>query len=239
MSKITVEQIQEELQKDNWKLLSTTYKNLQEELIFECNNGHRVYSSWEKIRKARSCPSCKQNVYTQMSSKPPQKKNGVKRLIALDQATYITGYSVFDDDQLVYAGTFETNAESEIARLAEIKNWFTNMLVNWKSDMVALEGIQYQAQIGVTTFETLARLQGILWVAAYENKNEVHICHTATWRAHSDIKGKTRNDKKRSASLRVKELYDRHFPIDAEEAILIGRYAAETFGKQTEIISWE
>ena len=239
MSKITIEQIQEELKQDGWKLLSTSYKNLQEELVFECNNGHRVYSSWGKIRTNRVCPTCKTNVYANLSNKPTKKKSGVKRTLALDQATYLTGYSIFDGQELVYADIFETNAPNEIQRLSEVKNWLQNMIANWQPDNIALEGIQYQAQIGVTTFETLARLQGILWVTAYENKCDVMICHTATWRAFSDIKGKTRADKKRSASLKVKELYDCHFPIDTEEAILIGRYAAAEYGKTVELVNWE
>lgn len=239
MARITIEQIQEELAKDNWKLLSTSYKNLQEELIFECNNGHRVYSSWGKIRSSRICPTCKANIYNNFSSKIIPKQKDVKRILALDQATYITGYSIFDEQELVHAGVFETNASSEIERLTEVKNWLINMIQNWKPDIIALEGIQYQQQIGVTTFETLARLQGVLQVTAYENKCETHICHTATWRAFSEIHGKTRADKKRSASMKVKQLYDCHFPIDAEEAILIGRYAAATYGKKLEIVNWE
>lgn len=239
MSKITVEQIQEELSKDNWKLLSTSYKNLQEELIFECDKGHKVYSSWGKIRQNRNCPQCKQAQSLYQSSKTVQKKKGVKRTLALDQATYETGYAIFDGQELLYANTFVTNAETEVERIVEIKNWLYNMIQNWKPDIIALEGIQYQQQMGVTTFETLAHLQGVLHVAAYEQKCEVHICHTATWRAFSDIKGRTRSDKKRSAQLKVKELYNCDFSIDADEAILIGRYAAAQFAKITEVVSWE
>ncbi|MBQ6628120.1 MAG: hypothetical protein IJH65_04810 [Methanobrevibacter sp.] len=50
MAKITIEQIKEELSKDNWTLISETYKNLDTEMIFECPEGHRVYATWKKIR---------------------------------------------------------------------------------------------------------------------------------------------------------------------------------------------
>ena len=40
MAKITIEQIKEEIAQDNWVLLSSEYKNLDTELIFECPNGH-------------------------------------------------------------------------------------------------------------------------------------------------------------------------------------------------------
>ena len=40
MAKITIDQIKEELSADGWKILSSEYKNLDTELIFECPNGH-------------------------------------------------------------------------------------------------------------------------------------------------------------------------------------------------------
>ena len=46
MSKIKVEDIQNELEKYGWKLISQEYKNLDSELIFECEEGHKVYSTF-------------------------------------------------------------------------------------------------------------------------------------------------------------------------------------------------
>lgn len=43
--KYSVDSINEELQKDGWKLISDKYKNLNEPLVFECSEGHRVYDS--------------------------------------------------------------------------------------------------------------------------------------------------------------------------------------------------
>lgn len=48
----------------------------------------------------------------------------------------------------------------------------------------------------------------------------------ATWRNHSEIKGKTRTDRKRNAQLKVKRFYDVSITQDEADAILIGRYAA-------------
>ena len=56
MSKIHLEDIQKEIESDGWKLLSTEYKNLDSEMIFECKEGHKVYSSWKKIiLQLRTC----------------------------------------------------------------------------------------------------------------------------------------------------------------------------------------
>ena len=45
--KIKIEDIKEDLKKDGWILISDKYENLDSELVFECNEGHRVFSSWK------------------------------------------------------------------------------------------------------------------------------------------------------------------------------------------------
>ena len=144
MARITIEQINAELAPDNWKLISTEYKNLDSELIFECDEGHKVYSTWKKIRTKRECPLCKQNQFKEVEQTLLPKKKGEYRILALDQATHISGWALFSDGRLLRYGTFETLAKEEIERDFQIKNWLINMVENWKPDFVALEGIQYE-----------------------------------------------------------------------------------------------
>mgnify|MGYP002514161332 FL=1 len=61
MARIKIEDIRAELEKDNWKVVSEEYVNLETEMIFECAEGHRVYAPWKKIRQKRVCPICQQN----------------------------------------------------------------------------------------------------------------------------------------------------------------------------------
>lgn len=239
MARITIEGIAQELAKDNWKILSTEYTNLSTEMCFECSEGHKVFTSWDKLRKKRECPVCKQNVLKENKPVLIEKKKGENRILALDQATHITGWSVFDGSQLVKYGIFQTNTEDEVARFEEVKVWLISMIENWKPDIVAIEGIQYQQNFGVTTFQTLARLQGILMNLCYELKIPCKICATNTWRAHCGVKGKQRNDKKRSMQLLVKEWFDISVSDDESDAIGIGKYAADAYKKQNEIINWE
>ena len=93
--------------------------------------------------------------------------------------------------------------------------------------------------MGVTVFETLARLQGILMETAYENGISFHICPTNTWRAHCGVKGKTRSDKKRSMQLLAKNWYDITLADDEADAIGIGKYLSDTVGKEIVTESWE
>lgn len=239
MSKIKVEDIREELQKDGWKLVSDEYKNLDSEMVFECEEGHKVYSSWKKIRNKRECPICKNNSFKDQDTKIISKKNCKRRILALDQSTRITGWSVYDDGNLVKYGVFITSFDDEIQRDNTIKNWLLNMIHNWQPDYVGLEGIQYQQNMGVTTFETLARLQGILMETLYELKIPYSICHTNTWRAHCKVKGRTRTDKKRSMQMLAKEWFDITVTDDEADAIGIGKYVSEVLNKEIKIYNWE
>lgn len=238
MARITIDQIREELEPEGWKIISTEYKNLDSELVFECEEGHRVYSTWKKIRTKRECPTCKQNQFKEVDQTIIPAKKGEERLLALDQATRVSGWAVFSDGQLLRYGAFETQLEDEIARDNQIKTWLINMIENWHIEFVALEGIQYEQNFGVTTFATLARLQGILMSTLAEQGIPYMICHTATWRNYCEVKGKTRSDRKRSMQLRVKEWYDVSVSNDCADAIGIGYYASKK-RKKPKIENWE
>lgn len=238
MSRITIEQIQEELTPDNWKIVSTEYKNLDSELVFECSEGHRVYNTWKKIRKKRECPVCIQNQLKDIESNIIPKKKDEFRILALDQATRISGWAIFSNGNLIKYGIFETQLENEIQRDIQIKNWLISIIKNWNIDFVALEGIQYEEKFGVVTFAMLARLQGILMGILEEMEIDYTICHTATWRNFCKVKGKTRADRKKSMQLKVKEWYDITVNNDCADAIGIGHYAINKT-KKPKIENWE
>ena len=238
MARITIEQIREELKPVGWKVISTEYKNLDGELIFECPEGHKVYNTWKKIRTKHECPICKQNIFKENNIPILAKKTGEFRLLALDQATKITGWALFSNDKLIRFGTFETNLDDEIKRDNEIKNWLINIIENWHIDFVALEGIQYEEKFGVTTFAMLARLQGILMSLLTDQGIPYIICHTATWRKFCGVRGRTRTDRKRSMQLLIKQWYDISINDDCADAIGIGHYAVLQ-SKKSIIENWE
>ena len=243
MAKITIDSINEELAPYNWKCISTEYKNLDTELQFNCEEGHLVCAPWKKVRKIQECPVCKQNAHK--TNKPlvvEPKKKGQKRILALDQATHITGWSIYDGQELIRYGTFSTNQKDEIARINTIKNWLISMIENWKPDFVAIEGIQFQDEssgnkMGVTVFQGLARLQGVLMEACYAQKIDYTVCPTNTWRNHCGVKGRYRADKKRSMQLIAKKWYDISLTDDEADAVGIGKYAADL--NKIEIVNWE
>lgn len=242
MARITLETIKEELASTGWKCTSTEYKNLESELRFECEEGHEVYAPWKKIRTKRECPICKQNKFKKLVESVKPKPRGAKRILALDQATHTTGWSIFDGDQLVRYGTFNTEIKDETARINTIKNWMISMITNWDPDCVAIEGIQFQEEssgqkMSVTIFQGLARLQGVLMDTCHTLKVKFVVCPTNTWRSHCGVKGRYRTDKKRSMQLIAKKEYDITLTDDEADAIGIGKYAASL--NKIEVVNWE
>ena len=212
-------------------------------MTFECDEGHKVYLPYKQIRDRWECPLCKKNQYHQFDTKVVKKEKNKQRVIALDQATHMTGYSIFDNENLIYSDVFEAKEENEIDRDIEIRNWLVQMIQKWQPDIIGLEDIQLQQfdnkLVGVTTYRTLARLQGILLAACRENGIDYIVCPPATWRAHCKVKGRTRADKKKSMQTLVKQWFDISVTDDIADAIGIGKYISDTYKKKVEIFNWE
>ena len=214
--KNTIESVNQEVSNLGWKLITEEYKNLDTEMEFQCPEGHKVYTSLKRFRSKQECPLCKMNPYKDLKN-GYRRKTKETRVLALDQATNLTGYSIFDGQNLIKYGIYKTNASDEAARIAEVKNWVDNMISNWKPDRIQLEDIQLQIKgkeedsdkvMGVTTYKVLAHLQGVLINLCFERNIPCEVVHVSTWREYCKIKGKTRTDKKRNAQLQVKEWYD-------------------------------
>ena len=242
MSKIKLEDIRRAAIDNGWVLISDEYTNLNTPIIFQCNENHRVFLPYKSVRNKWECPICKKNK-SKLSDEIVAKPKNAFRILALDQATHITGYSIFDDGKLVTSGTFETELKDEIARTNAIKNWLISMAESWKPDLIGMEDIQFQTfnnqLVGVTTYKTLAHLQGILMEVCFENDWPYEVCAPATWRAHNKVKGRTRADKKKSMQARIKEWFDITVSDDESDAIGIGKYLAETKYKSVEVFNWE
>lgn len=237
MARISLDQIQQELAANNWQLISSEYKNLDSELQFRCPEGHDVYSTWSKMRTKLECPVCKQNKYK--NPKPIKCNTSAERILALDQASRKTGFSILDNTELIQYGVFEASAADETARIHEVKNWLISAIENWHPTIIGVEAIQLEQKFGVTTFQTLARLQGVILDLCYELEIPVQIVHSNTWRSYCGVKGKSRADRKKSMQLLVKEWYDVSVTDDEADAIGLGKFLSEHHQKQVELTSWE
>lgn len=237
--KYNIEKINEELLKYNWVCLSQEYKNLDSQLLFKCPYGHSVQSSFRRIRENRICPVCMRERLKTKEFKNTKKKKGEYRILALDQATHTSGYAVFNNKNLIDYGSYVASGDDDIERSVDVKQWMISLIDQYEIDFVGLEGIQYQSTVGVTTFETLARLQGILAATCVEEKIHYKIVSTNTWRLHCGVKGRTRPDKKRSMQMLVKEWFNLKPTEDECDAIGIGKYFSDIQSPKVEIINWE
>lgn len=245
MARIKIEDIRAELNKDDWKVISEEYVNLDTEMVFECPEGHRVYASWKKIRQKRECPVCKETYIKLNEQKIIPKKKGCRRTLAIDQATYTSGWSIYDGKELVKFGIFNTTLNDEIARDNALKNWLVSMINNWRPDYIAIEDLHFQEKsdkgqrMSVTVFKMLARLQGVLMETCYEYKIPCKVCSPNSWRKHCQVRGAHRADQKRSMQLLAKQWYGVSISNDEADAVGIGKYVADEIGVEPIMENWE
>lgn len=239
-NKLKFEDIKADIENKGWQLNQDNYVNLKTDLQVICPEGHDCFVSYEKWRRgAFECPICKQNQYYKSDNIAVKKKG--YRILAFDQASITSGWAVFDDEELIKYGKWSSEGTHSTERIAKTKYWVASMIQKWNPDEVIFEDIQLQkfgeGNEAVLTFKKLAHLQGVLKNYCYENQIMYSVVPSATWRAHVEIKGRTRQDKKKSAQLKVKRFYDISVTQDEADAILLGRYGAYTH-KSTEVIEF-
>ena len=229
----------------DWKLLSTEYKNLQTEMEFSCPEGHIVYTTWKKLRENFVCPVCAELQKSNGTQIQP-KAQSTTRVLAIDDATAVSGWAIYDNKELVSYGNIKFTQHDTVEGISKIREWLINMIENWKPDRIAIEDIQLQkftnnkghTESAVTTYKVLAQLQGVLLVTCFEKKIPCAVIYASTWRAHCKITAKSRADQKRAAQLYVQQKFNKNVTQDEADAICIGAYMVEKYIKNNEMIEF-
>lgn len=146
-------------------------------------------------------------------------------IIALDSATKITGYSVWNDNKLISHGVLDSNIKQNdyLERIKVMCELIEQLLDKYKLDYVGIEGVQYQNNFN--TYHQLSVNQGAIAKILFDRDIPFEIIPVNTWRSYNEIKGnKKRAEQKATAIALVKELYKIDATDDECEAILIGRY---------------
>lgn len=228
---INIYTVTNHLAEHGWKLLSTVYKNLQTELEMQCPKGHKQKRTYGEWRKHPVCDQClggnekkiKKNIV-------PIKKIDTQRVLALDAATNITGYAVFDNGDLVSYGIFKTDVDKTLeARINQVKIWLKTVIQTWEPDFVGVEEIQLQTYNGhqtqVQTFQALANLQGVLKDTLFEECVDHDFAYANEWRKYCNINTEHgRENKKKIAQDKVQQWYGQNCTQDEADAICIGKY---------------
>lgn len=228
---INIYTVANHLETEGWKLISTVYKNLNTELEMECPKGHNQYQTYGQWRKHPVCEKCMAgNISKVQKNKVPSKEEDTTRILALDAATNITGYSIYDNKVLVSYGVYKANGNNAEERINDTKKWLINVIKEIEPDFVGIEGIQLQKygngnQYQVETYRILANLQGVLIDILYENCIDHDIVSVNTWRDYCGVgNGLKREEKKRQAQEKVKLWYGLDCTQDEADAICIGKY---------------
>lgn len=237
MARITIEEVSQTRREHNWKVLTDEYINLDTVMTFQCDEGHKVITTWRKARKNFNCPVCQNNEYkTITDSDIIPKPKGAHRILALDQSSQINGWSVYDNLELVNYGVYNCSMEKPVDRMVDISEWLTSMIYLWNPDEVGFEETNYNPRSNHNTFKLLSQVMGRLMLTAAQHDRVVSTALISSWRAHWEIKGRSRADKKKSAQYRVKQEFDISVSDDEAEAICIGRYLATEYQEKGKII---
>lgn len=161
--------------------------------------------------------------------------------VCFDQASNETGFSVFEDGNLLEYGKINTKSNDFMDKVIEVQNYvfltINEMIDKYKPKnfKVVFEDIQLQHRGGVDTFKKLAQLQGVLIVSVMRNFPEVdiEIVHASSWKSTAKVRGRGRAEQKRNAQARVLEMFNVKATQDECDAILIGYHAS------TQELNWE
>ena len=228
---INLYSVSNHLDSEGWRLVSDTYKNLNTELEMECPNGHYQLQTYAQWRKHPICEKCMAgDPYKIKKNKVPAKAAGTERVLALDAATNVSGYAIYDNEILISYGTYKVDSSlSTEARINQVKKWLLAAIDEWLPDFVGLENIQLQSfghgNYQVELYRALANLQGVLIDTLFEKNINHGLAYPATWRNYCNVgNGTGRENKKKQAQDKVKLWYDQDCTQDEADAICIGKY---------------
>ena len=229
---INIYSVANHLQQQGWKLISDVYKNLNTELEMICPHGHKQLQTYGNWRKHMICQQCMAgDPYKIKKNKVPIKKIDTQRVLALDAATNTTGYSIFDNGELVSYGIYKTDgSKNTTQRINEVKKWLQAMIQEIQPDFIGIENIQLQNygnsnSFQVETYRALANLQGVLIDTIFEASIDYDLVYATQWRKYCDVgDGKGRENKKKQAQDKVKLWYKQDCTQDEADAICIGKY---------------
>lgn len=150
----------------------------------------------------------------------------MSHLLALDQASKVTGWAIFEDGELKSYGKISLDDPNTDIRLVQLRQSIQTLVADYNINEVIFEDIQQQNNVAnnVQTFKVLAEVYGVV----SELLQELQIPHStvlaASWKSTLGIKGRTRAEQKKNAQLYVEQNYGIHVIQDIADAVCIGTH---------------
>lgn len=149
---------------------------------------------------------------------------GNNRILALDDATSITGYSVIEEGKLIEYGLLRSKGKDNNEKIHSMTKKIMNLIEKIKPNTIVLEDIYLNDKLpnNVDTFKKLSRLQGSLIYNLLENKCNFIFIYPSFWRGILKINGMNRAIVKAQAQKAVKNIFNIDVSEDEADAICIG-----------------
>jgi len=147
------------------------------------------------------------------------------KILSFDQSTKITGYSLYDNSNLINYGTIQSDSKEEnpIERMKQMYENIKQCLIKCNPHFVVFENVHFQKNYG--TFQQLSQLQGLIMALLFERNIGFQYVESTAWRAFCGVKGKKRAEQKANAIQIVKDKFNLSVSEDEADAILLGYFA--------------
>lgn len=146
------------------------------------------------------------------------------RILALDQATAISGYAVLEDGVCIESGVIDLSRDKDAERrIGYMMTSLCHIIATSNADLVVFEDIQ--KQVNVSTYKSLARIQGAIMTWCYYHDVEFYCILPTAWRKKLGFhqgKGVKSKELKQQAIAYIKDRLDKDVGPDEADAICIG-----------------
>ena len=154
------------------------------------------------------------------------------KILAFDQSTRVSGWSVFDDEEYVNSGVIDlSKIKDTTERTNQMGLAIGTLIADVKPDMVVIE--ETQCQSNVDTVKKLSRIQGMAMGFAAALGITVHILEPSKWRAtlhfNQGPKVKREELKRQSVDYVIRNFGLYGLSIDQNEEICISVAAQKIF----------
>lgn len=149
------------------------------------------------------------------------------KIIAIDQASINTAYSVWSDSKLIrYNMLIADKKIKSHARIRQMSIKIAEMIESEKPDFVIFEDCQLQAG-NAATFQVLCQLQGMIMSKLYDMGLSFGIVRPSVWKSYLGVAKGKRDVQKANTIKKIEEMYslDLADNDDIADAIGIGHYA--------------
>ena len=155
----------------------------------------------------------------------------MSKLLALDQSSQTTGYTVLDNGKIIVVEHFICTGELG-DRLVQLRNKINTLIDEHNIDEVVFEDIQLQdvngnKETGIKTFKILAEAFGVVEELLTEKKITHQAVLPIKWKAHFKIAGKGRAQEKKLAQAYVLKNYSIKCTEDEADSLCIALYHFE------------